>query len=402
MTSMDTTAFQAMLKELYPDDEPMNVATRNRPFLKMVSKKDDFEGDVLVVPFIHEYPNGRSADFATAQTNAKPSLMAKWVASVAEDHQVVTISALVMRQSRSKRGAFVEARKTEIDSALLNLGRSASHALYSTGGGAIGQIATGGISTTTATLTNAADVANFGIGMVVVADTVDGTGTVNSGSLTVASRDEDAGTVTFTANVTTGIASAAAGDYFFVQGDYGLKMKGLQAHFPLSAPTGGDSFYGVDRSIDPLRMAGVRLNATGNSIEENILTVAEKCVQNGGMPDTCFLNHTNFSNLVKGLGSKVEYQDAGGDVAVGFRSVAIHCSSGVVKVVADPSCPANRGFVLQLDTLCLHHLDGFPHLDTIDGNSGLRQATSDGIEVRARYWGNLLCRAPAYNGTFAI
>jgi hypothetical protein len=68
----------------------------------------------------------------------------------------------------------------------------------------------------------------------------------------------------------------------------------------------------------------------------------------------------------------------------------------------DPDCPANRGYVLQLDTFQLHHLDGFPHIDTLDGNGSQRLVSSDGIQVRARYWAQLACIAPAFNGVFAI
>lgn len=401
-TQLDLTSFDAMLKELYPDKTPEHVATRNRPWLRMVNKQDIFEGDLLVQPVLHEFPAGRSATFATAQTNAFPSESVKFNLTRVRDYGNVLIDAETIRASRSNRGAFVRARQQEIDGVLMALGKSASIALYGSGSGSIGQIATGGIAGAVVTLTNADDVAYFGLNQVIVASTVDGGGAVKGGSVTVLSRDEDAGTVTFTVAYTTGIGTGAVLDFLFVQGDYDLKITGLAGWLPLVAPTGGDNHFGVDRSTDPTRLAGLRQNTPATSVEENILTLAEKIVRNGGEPDLCFINHTAFSNLVKGLGTKVEYQGAGGTADSGFRAVMIHTSAGMVQVIADPDCPPDRGYILTQRVWSLFHLDGFPHIDRLDGNTGLRQSAADGIEVRARYWAQLGCWAPAWNGVFAL
>lgn len=407
MASLTQTAFDAMLKELYPDMTPEHLATRRYPFLNMIKKRDDFEGDQLVIPVQYEYPMGRSATFATAQAGAAPSKMTKFVITQKSDHGVVTIDALTIRASRSNRGAFIQARKNEIDGMLKNLGRSAALASFQDGWGAIGVV--GSSTGSTVTLATAYDAHNFGIGQkVFFADEADGGTPRDSGdTLTVSGVNRDTGVITFSTAV-SGIAGLANGDYIFTAGDNDqagttkYKIVGLAGWLPLTAPTSGDSFFSVDRSVDPTRLAGQRLDATGNSIEENILTISERIVQEGGEPDTCLMNHVNFSNLVKQLGSKVEYQGAGGSADVGFRYVSIHTSGGEVKVYADPACPSNLGYVLTKDTWCLHHLDGFPHLDTIDGNSGLRQNTNDGIEVRARYWAEIACTAPGWNGVFSI
>lgn len=399
--ALDQTAFDAMLKELYPDFVPEHTALQRYPLMMMLNKQDNFEGDALVVPVQYEFPQGRSATFALAQSNARPSKMVKWVAAQKMDYGNVVIDALTIRASRGNRGAFVKARKNEIDGMLRNLGRSASIAAYGSGSGSIGQVSS--ISTTTITLTEPEDVINFGVAQTIAFDTVDGGGTVKTSPLEVASRDPDAGTVTFTTTAAGGGGEdPATSDFMFVSGDYDLKLLGLAAWLPLTAPTGGDSHLGVDRSVDPTRLAGQRVDATGNSIEENILTLGQKIVREGGQPDTCFLSHTNFSNLVKGLGTKVEYQGAGGRAGVGFRGVEVHTSAGVINCFPDPACPANRGYVLDMPTWTVHHLDGFPHLDTIDGNRGLRSSGADSIEVRARYWAELICTAPGWNGVFSI
>jgi len=400
-------AFEAMMKELYPAGVPENVATRRHPFLNMIKKKDDFEGDALIIPIIYENPGGRAATFADAQTYANASKSLKWVLTQKADYGVVYIDALAIRSSRSNKGAFVNARKTEIDLMLKALGNSAAHSLYRGGYGAIAQSETnvpGG--TDFFECVDHDDARHFSVGMTYeFADGSDGSTPRTTFQYNVCSAvNEETGIITFEADLNGDIESL---DYVFPVGDTvpagtQLKMTGLAAWVPLTTPSGGESFFGVDRSVHPTRLAGHRLNATGNSIEENILTLSESIVRAGGAPDKCFISHGNFNNLIKGLGTKVEYDGAGGKADVGFGGVQIHTSAGPVMVHPDPDCPSDRGYCLQMDTWAIHHLDGFPHIDTLDGNNALRQSAADGIEVRARYWGELACVAPAWNGVFAI
>ncbi len=405
---MGTAGFDAMLKELYPAGVPQNVATKRHPFLSMVRKVDDFEGDNLVIPIFYENPTGRGALFATAQGNAQPSQSIKWNLTQQSDYAVILIDALTIRASRSNKGAFVNARKTEIDMMLKALGNSAAHACYRSGYGVLGQVTGDVVTATSFVLQNTEDARNFAVGQhIMFAANTDGTGQVASSERQVSAVDEDSGTIT----MTSGMAGAVAADaYVYTSGDQvdtgtgngQNKIVGLAGWIPLTAPGGGDSFFGVNRSVHTTRLAGHRLNATGNSIEENILTLSENIVRGGGAPDKCFISHGNFNNLIKGLGTKVEYNGAGGKADVGFGGVQIHTSAGPVMVHPDPDCPSNRGYCLQMDTWALHHLDAFPHIDTLDGNNALRRSANDGIEVRARYWAQLACVAPAWNGVFAI
>jgi hypothetical protein len=405
--SLGQTQFDAMLKELYPSGVPQNVAVKRHPFLSMVKKIDDFEGDNLVIPIFYENPTGRGALFAEAQDNARNSQSIKWNLTQVADYGVVLIDALTIRASRSNRGAFVNARKTEIDMMLKALGNSAAHALYRSGYGVLGQVTGDVVTATSFTLQDIDNSRNFAVGQTIMfATNADGTTPTAASERQVSAVNEDTGVIT----MTSGMAAAVPADaYVYTSGDQldtGVgngqnKITGLAGWIPLTTPA-ATAFFGVDRTVHPTRLAGHRLNATGNSIEENILTLSESIVRSGGAPDKCFISHGNFNNLVKGLGTKVEYNGAGGKADVGFGGVQIHTSAGPVMVHPDPDCPSNRGYCLQMDSWQLHHLDAFPHIDTMDGNNALRQSTADGIEVRARYWAQLACIAPGWNGVFAI
>ena len=397
-SAVDLTSFAAILKTLYPDGVPENVASRNRVWLSMVNKKDGFTGANMVQPIFYGNPQGRAATFSNAQANVTSSKQIAWTITRAHDYALLTIDAETIAASRDNRGAFVEARKQEIDMMLDELGRSASLALYGNGSGALAQVSSATATTNgVITLLTAEAGKNFSVGQWIVAYSAE-TGGSQRGSVAVqvTAVDEDNGLVTFTGGPLTGLT---ANDYLFTDGDRGNKMKGLAGWLPLTAPTSGDNWFGVDRSVDPVRLAGCRLATPSSSIEENLLTLNEKIVRVGGKPNMALLSHSNFASLAKELGSKVIFpngNDGRGDV--GFGSLYIHSSSGVLRVYPDPDCPSDRGYVLTSSSFTLHHLMGFPHLDTMDGNQALRQATSDGIEVRARYWGQLVCKAPAWNG----
>ncbi len=402
MADVTLTTFDAMMKEIYDDSKVLNVAIEKKPLLQWLPKGDDMLGDNWVIALTYASGAGRAGTFTNAQTNAAGGKHIKWNLTRSSDYAVVTFDAEVLRASRSNKGAFVSARKREIDGHLDLMGRSAAKALYGQGYGILGRRASA--STDVITLENADDCYNFYVGMVVEATTTTVAAAMRAGDTFIESIQYATGTITL--DSAAGITSFADNDYLIQSGDADTatknKLTGLLGWLPLTAPTAGDSFFGVDRSTDPIRLAGNRLDATSNSIEENILTLAERVGRIGGSPDTVFLGHTNFNTLAKSLGSKVEYQDAGGTAKVGFSGFKMYSSAGELTVVADPFCPDNRGYMLQKNTWKLLHMDPFPHIVKDDGLMAIRQTSADGIEVRLRYWAQLACYAPGFNGVFSI
>jgi hypothetical protein len=394
MATLTLSLFDAMMKELYIDGVPQNVASRNRAFLTKVKKRDGFYGDVMPIPIFHGNPPGRSATFAKALANAKPSAQKKWLLTQKSDYGVVEIDALTMKASGNDKGAFVAARKSQIDMMLDQIGHSASVGLYGNGSGSIGKISN--VSGQVLTLYNADDIKNFSIGQVIAANPTEtgNVGTMRSGVGVVTVLNESEGKITHTGT----ISSIAQNDFLYSEGDYDAKIVGLAGWIPSTAPSGSENFLGVDRSVDNVRLAGVRQNETTMSVEENLLTLAERIVKVGGRPDWAFCSHTRFSDLVKGLGSKVAYDGAGGGADVGFAHVDVHTSGGVTRVYPDPDCPSDRLYVLTSSTWTLWHLGGMPHIAQDDGLMATRMSGSDGIEVRGRYYANLACTAPGWNG----
>ena len=132
------------------------------------------------------------------------------------------------------------------------------------------------------------------------------------------------------------------------------------------------------------------------------MTLAEVMRERGARPDTVILSPRQFTKVSKRLNAKVEYSGAGGNAQYGFSSFGIATSAGILKVVTDSDCPEDRGYILRMDTWRLKHLGGLPELVTTDGLSMLRRSASDSVEVRARYYAQLVCTAPGHNGVFSV
>ncbi len=399
--------YDALLKELYPQKRVENLAARNRVFLSKVKKSDGFYGDQAIVPIVYAYGGGRSATASTSFAGNSGTSKVKLVVTRVKDYNSIQLDGELIHASSNNMGAFISATKLEVDMMLDAMGKSLSHALYGNGGGAIGRRAS--IAGEVITLETADDAKNFHKNMVLKAGTTDGStaATVRAGSATVASVDEDAGTVTLATGGAAAITGFANNDYLFAEGDIstttglGLKLKGLAAWLPLTAPSGGDSFFGIDRSVDPVRLAGTRVNDTSASLEENILRTAEKVHSRGGKPDACFINHTNFTKLVLGREAKV-VTESGGESTLGFKGFPVDYSGGTLMVYPDPECQNNRGYLLTMSSWEVMHLKGVPHIINDDGLRALRMAAEDSIQVRSRFMGQLVCRAPGWNGVFAI
>ncbi len=226
-----------------------------------------------------------------------------------------------------------------------------------------------------------------------------------SGFAVVTAIDEDAGTVTL--DDQSDITSFADSDILFRKGDEdGGVFDGLASHLPLTAPSSGESFRGVERSAHTRHYAGVRVNDTSTPIEENAGLVGVKIAQTArGRASHLLLNPINFWQVCRRLGAKVEYNGAGGTVGYGFEGMRIHTPAGSVLAVSDPDCPTNRGYMLNTEDFCWSHVPGGPWIYTIkDDKLGmfLRVHNADAIEGRIASTGNTIMWRGGTNGVFAI
>lgn len=398
--NVNSTTVASMIKRLYPQKRIEQMWKLRYPFLGMVKKSDRFEGSGITLPV--EYDHGfASRTFTRAQSYRNVTSSVAFLLTRVKDYGIGRVDSETMRSTRSDLGGFLRVLDREMTNCLLTLQKRTAIALYRTTNGWSGKIAAGGVAGSVLTLENKSDVVNFHVGETIIADDTE-TGAsprVDGGSdpaMEVTAIDFDAGTLTVSLSGVTPVA----GDFLFNYGDESASFAGLADWVPLTAPT-STPFFGVDRSVNPVRLGGHRINDTSLSIEETIQNLCAKISFSGGAPDKCFMNPLQVKQLALELDTKV-VRDPGGTGKSGFSGVAISTPTGDLEVLGDPACPENRGYVLEMDSWELIHLDPLPHVVDDEGLRMLRVSDADQIEFRARLWGNLACHAPGHNGVFSL
>jgi hypothetical protein len=393
----------AALKELYDGQVMQNLVYKNNPFLAMVPKKTDFGGKYKPIPIQIGLPQGRSATFSNAQGNQTSPELRSFLLTRVSDYGIASIDNQTMLASKTDKMAFVEGAKLVIDGAIQNVTNSLASSLFRSGTGSIGRISS--ISTGVITLTNVNDVVQFELDQVLQANSTDG-GSPRAALGYVIAVNRVAGTVTVSASL-GGAAGTPSGwtgnDYLLVQGDNNAKVKGLAAWIPSSAPTSGDSFFGVDRSVDPTRLAGLRYDGTAQSIEESLIDASAILAREGGSPDVFVTNFQSYAALEKSLGSKVQYIDLKGPAEIAFKGILVNGASSQIKVIADRNCPSATGYLLQMNTWALNSLGDAPQILRYgDGLEMLRVSNADAGELRVGYYANLSCNAPGFNSLVSL
>lgn len=405
MAVLDSAAITGALKELYPNgDVPKEIVYKNAPFFGTVPKDTEAGGELYKVPLIYGNPQGRSATFTNAQTNQTPSKYAGFEVTYVDDYGTAAVTGKVIDQTRNDRMAFVRGLKKEMDGALHQLKRSGHHALFRNGGGAIGQISTSAtVASLTLLLQNIEDIVFFEVGQVIQASATDGTsGATRSGTATITSIDRDAGTISTTgSNWSAQITGLAVSDFLFVQGDFGLKMQGLDAWIPAAAP-GATPFFGVVRNVDSTRLGGVRYNGVGQPLIEALIDGVERVQRHGGSPDVVIVHTKQFARISKSLETKRYGTRKSEDGRFSYRTLVLETAAGDVDIMGDINCQVDVGWCLQLDTWTLATMGQIPKMLDDDGMPYLRQAAADGVELRTVYRGNLVCNAPGWNGRIAL
>ncbi len=420
----------AALKELYTDDKEYmkDLVYKENPFLALVPKNespDGFAGKYIPVPLEYGTPQGRAHTFSNAQNQQSATALVSYFVYVISDYQLVTITNLLMEQTKSNAGAFVDAAKLQMDGGFRNITNNIAFELFGSG------TATRGISSAassqtganpnvvTIPLTNPQAIVAFEVNMLLVASTTDG-GAPGATGVLVTAVDRSTGIVTGEAITLATGATVASLDgnwaigsgiaYLTISGDLPaagasstssfLALSGLAAWIPQTAPAPGAFFWGVDRSADPTRLAGCRFNAQSQTIEEGMTSALAFLNREGGKPDLCVMDFASYAALVNALGAKVQYVQVNHDeVEVAFEGITFQSAYGRVTVLADRSCPPQTAYLLTMNTWKLRSLGKVPHILTygMEGLEGLRVGNADALEIRIGYYGNLICSAPGFN-----
>jgi len=424
-------AVQAILKTKYPDGAIPQAMYKDFPFLSLVKKTTNFDGDFRVVALQNERPQGSSSVFGVAQGIAQYGLRGgggsynRFQVYRTRHYGILRMDGETMKAAVRSAGALVDLWNQETDGISKNEMADLEFQLFGDGTGVRGSVATGGYSAGTITLATTANAVYFNLGMQVqIFSTAGVERTVTGQYLYVQAIDRKAGTVTIvsiptgggaaTTNPTFSGSAPVATDVISRAGDFQLSTAvggsasvtsgagagvvcGVQAWVPATVTSA--TYWGLDRSVDPVRLAGQHLNAAGLPLNEALMEAeGQVAIQGVGHPDHIFVNPLDLQNLKKALGVDIRYDRVQSNVAgVSFKAVEYDGMQGPVKIISAPFCPRNKAMMLNLASWELATLGPAPQMLDWDNNDYLRVSNNDQYEVRFGHYGQFICNNPGAN-----
>lgn len=415
---LDLVSFEEALKEHYHGQQVTDLVYKNRPLLALLPKYTKMGGRVMPVPVMSANPQNRSATFTAAQKTGavlgpnqyQPSQIQSFLLTRDRDYSIARVDGETLDASKGDSNAFMQAATAEIDGAMSAITRSLCHATYRDGSGVVFDTAGGVVAVGPPIQVNSVAALGDQITGVEVGMLLQDNAAIPTMQLLVTAVQRGGATPGFTATQVGGAGVPAVGDQYIVVGDRNLKISGLEAWLPTVAPVPGDNFFGVDRSADPTRLAGIR-GVTGATIEQTLIDTASLIGREGGRPDYCFMSFDRFSALVNEIGaganSRIRYVKSDGEGPsekgkIGFEALELHAPYGTIRCIPDSDCQPATAWLLQLDTWTMNSLGQCPRILSHDGNRLLRVTDADAIEARIGYYAQLSCKAPGWNGRVVL
>jgi hypothetical protein len=394
-------------------------------------------GKYFPIPVLSDTGAGRSANFGNAQSYQTAPVTVEFNVTRVQNYSLASITGDFLRASAQNIGAFMPGAELNVKAAFQSIGNDLAHDIFSDGSGTRGSygLGSGSIVNGVITLDNLGMVYQFAVNMALVSFSVSGqTPTQSTGANLgyVIAVDTSLGTVTVSptapsssgygaAGTPTGWSSsfpylAQVGDVNFISNGLNsanmLKVAGFAAWVPLSAPSGSDNFFGVNRSVSPTKLAGLRFAGAGESIQDGLIDAANQLAANGneaGDPDFIFINPVSYQTLVKQLTSQGVYQmikaKINEDVSISFKALVLPTANGEIAILQDRNCQAQTAWVITLKTWKLRTLGKCPQFLTYPGfydQLGIPIPGSDAIQLQVGYYGNLTCNAPGSNANVTL
>jgi hypothetical protein len=413
MGASTLTTYDFAIKRRYTPQMIEKLMFSDRPWLAKVGKNTSFGGDTLTVPIIHVAPQGVAAQsLAIAQSNATNLVGKKFLVSIADYFGSVSIGSKVMLASRDNLGAFLTNKTQETDALYEQMSDQIDTHCWGAGGGAIGQIATAGITGNVITLAIPSQIFAFEEGMTLAFSTGDGTGGADAqrvGQCVVASVQREAGTVTVV-NIASATGVAAA-DFIFRYGDFvgnttTNQIKGIQAYIP-STGVAVPNLFGMVRTSDPTRLAGCRVAAAdliGRNKEEKIKLLGAYMTGRYKMkaPTDGWMHPEDWQDLEILLQSRGIRALEDKSSTFGFRTLEVTMGGASVQIYPNRSTPKGSAFFTRTQNWTLWSMTDLIHTLNGDGLQMLRYATTNDYELRLESFPQLVTNAPGYNGRVPV
>lgn len=405
---LDISGFQPMLKKYYTPRNVELVTYKKFPTLRLLPKRTDWTGSTYDMPIWYESAQSVGHNFADAKAGKDRGQYDKWSLTQSKIYGFAQLDRQVMKRSMGDKRAFLKAFTAEVDGVLQLLGREMAGKIFGNRAGVrstIRAIENADGTNDAIVLANRQDVVHFSVGMALVASQAGTSATLrNSGApLYVRKIDRTKGVLLISNtrygspyDITTD--SWDVGDSLHRFGDITTASDQLGfAGFgewldenPTSTP-----FFGVDRTIDRDKLAGMFVDGAGLTIEDALIEGGMRAFEAGADLTHFVMNPLRIGQLIRALGSKV-IRDEKTSAKIGKSAFLVQTPAGEQSVYGDPFCPPNRIYGLNIKTWELVSTGPLPELFD-DDLKMLREADADAYEVRMGGYGQLGCHVPGEN-----
>ncbi len=401
--SVEATLFQARADRL-PD-----LVFRKHPLTAM-AKHVKWGGELKKIPVKYAYGAGGSGSFANSQANQTDDSNVGFLVTLGLDYMTKQVKNTDIEVAQDE-GAVTDLLMDRMEGCIQEISDRLENQLLKTGFNEKGQIAV--INSATITL-QPGQAINFKPGYKLVSAPLLSSASLNNAGAvgTVLSVDAGANTITLTATVAATWAAAAVGHWLFSQGDKTdatpRMVTGLGGWLPLTRPTAGDSWFGVDRSVDVESLAGVYVDARGLAIKTAIETAAARLYPRGGAKvDTFGCSPTKWNTLSQNLQSFgganiVDYQPGGRKAVAGIQSIKLMTVVGQIDVVPFPGQDDSVAYMLDSSRWFLASPSGDIIKNANPNGKTLTVSNADSVEIRERTFGQFYTDAPGFNAVVQL
>ena len=378
----------AMLKVYYKKEGIQNLLFRNSPLLKKI-KKERVEGKEQRFAAMYSRGGAAGGDFTAAKNQAATvAQTAEFCVTPGQLFSVYSMNAKEVAASRSNAGAYMRVGGAKMFAASESFRKTLAAALYGTGYGELCAVPSGGFSLSTGdgnSITLPEDaIMKIDVGSkLLIKAAVTTAETSAKNTLTVTKINGT--TVTCTATADT---DAAEGDIVSLAGSMSgsspLLPVGLGAWLPVvKKRTGADwttyiatSFFGVDRSVNPDRLAGAFYNGTGASETKKscIMKLIKTLRRQGSLCDMIVMNDSDFLDFSAELETTNTFFTATSTkekktANTGFSEITAAFSTNYIEnCIDDCYCPKGRFYILSSDAV------------EFWGYTNTEKALNDGVE----------------------
>jgi len=407
--------------------------------LSEVEKDESWTGEGSYKTLRTSTSAGASSTWANAMANQQPgSLDRFFIAADKYEYSLGQIANEAIAKAKDA-GAVADVVDGETQSAMHSLSMGLSVGLHGNGGGAVAAataVSTTNIANDTVTLKYGSDGARFQKYMWFQAAKDDGAfyvtaqgalaGTLGSGAkaqvLGVNFNPGGTTTVVFDRNLVTAwgaigaTGNFASGWFLFRDGDYANKFPGVDAWNPPGVPgtttytdvlgnacTIPATFKGVNRALDPQRLAGLRYSAGGISKEEAIIQASYLLPSFGIKGEMlCVANFQDVMKLQLTLRAKATLPSKE-DPSMGFASVTLDGPTGKIRVLGDVYRQEGSFKLFRKPAFKLVTAGPIGFLKDLNGKMLMINPNADGVYFRAGCYIGSMSDAPneMLHGTWA-